>query len=56
TSKGKKSEALRVLKEIREDKRAEAEFREIQAAVEKDTELEKASLKDFSTPWLRRLL
>ncbi|WNW24414.1 sugar porter family MFS transporter [Bacillus inaquosorum] len=56
TSKGKKSEALRVLKEIREDKRAEAEFREIQAAIEKDTELEKASLKDFTTPWLRRLL
>ncbi|GEK24291.1 putative metabolite transport protein YncC [Bacillus spizizenii] len=54
-SKGKKSEALRVLKQIREEKRAEAECREIQAAVEKDT-LEKASLSDFSTPWLRRLL
>ncbi|MCY8132008.1 MFS transporter, partial [Bacillus spizizenii] len=55
-SKGEKSEALRVLKQIREEKRAETEFREIQAAVEKDTELEKASLSDFSTPWLRRLL
>lgn len=55
-SKGKNSEALRVLKQIREDKRAVAECREIQEAVEKDTALEKASLKDFSTPWLRRLL
>ncbi|WP_275667482.1 sugar porter family MFS transporter [Bacillus haynesii] len=56
TSKGKKDEALRVLKRIRDEKRAEAEFIEIEAAAEKDSELEKASIKDFSAPWLRRIL
>ncbi|MFS0663453.1 sugar porter family MFS transporter [Bacillus mojavensis] len=56
TSKGKKSEALRVLKLIRDEKRAEAEFREIQAAAVKDSNVEKASIKEFTTPWLRRLL
>ncbi|MGQ5112896.1 sugar porter family MFS transporter [Bacillus halotolerans] len=55
TSKGKKSEALRVLKLIRDEKRAEAEFKEIQAAAVKDSNVEKA-IKEFSTPWLRRLL
>ncbi|MGG1227432.1 sugar porter family MFS transporter [Bacillus halotolerans] len=56
TSKGKKSEALSVLKLIRDEKRAEAEFKEIQAAAVKDSNVEKASIKEFSTPWLRRLL
>ncbi|WP_413287354.1 sugar porter family MFS transporter [Bacillus mojavensis] len=56
TSKGKKSEALRVLKLIRDEKRAEAEFKEIQAAAVKDSNVEKASIKEFTTPWLRRLL
>ncbi|MCK8100829.1 sugar porter family MFS transporter [Bacillus sp. 2CMS4F] len=56
TSKGKKSEALRVLKLIRDEKRAEAEFKEIQAAAVKDSNVQKASIKEFSTPWLRRLL
>ncbi|POM99392.1 MFS transporter [Bacillus halotolerans] len=56
TSKGKKSEALRVLKLIRDEKRAEAEFKEIQAAAVKDSNVKKASIKEFSTPWLRRLL
>nr|WP_272901906.1 sugar porter family MFS transporter [Bacillus glycinifermentans] len=55
-SKGKKDEALRVLKQIREEKRAKAEFKEIVAAAEKDSELKKATVKDFSAPWLRRLL
>ncbi|MEC0252498.1 sugar porter family MFS transporter [Bacillus halotolerans] len=56
TSKGKKSEALSVLKLIRDEKRAEAEFKEIQAAAVKDSNVEKASIKEFSTPWMRRLL
>lgn len=55
-SKGKNTEALRVLKQIRDEKRAKAEFHEIKAAVSKDSELEKASFKDFSAPWLRRIL
>ncbi|QNF30987.1 sugar porter family MFS transporter [Metabacillus sp. KUDC1714] len=56
TSKGKKSEALSVLKQIRDEKRAKFEFNVIEKAVEKDSELKKASFKDFSTPWLRRIL
>lgn len=55
-AKGKKSEALRVLKQIRDEKRAQIEFNEIEAAVKKDAELEKASIKDFAAPWLRRIL
>lgn len=55
-SKGRKDEALRVLKQIRDEKRAEAEFKEIQEAVKRDSELKKASIKDFSTPWLKRIL
>ncbi|MCI2256085.1 sugar porter family MFS transporter [Domibacillus sp. PGB-M46] len=55
-SKGKNTEALRVLKQIRDEKRAKAEFQEIETAVKKDSEFEKASLKDFSAPWLRRIL
>ncbi|MFL6556204.1 MAG: sugar porter family MFS transporter, partial [Bacillus sp. (in: firmicutes)] len=55
-SKGKKDEALSVLKQIRDEKRAIAEFKEIEESVKRDADLEKASIKDFSTPWLRRIL
>jgi len=55
-AKGKRNEALDVLKQIRDEKRAKDEFNEIKIAVEKDLEAEKASFKDFSTPWLRRIL
>lgn len=56
TAKGKKKEALDVLQQIRDEKRAKREFDEIKTAVEKDLKLEKASMKDFSAPWLRRIL
>ncbi|WP_081415286.1 sugar porter family MFS transporter [Ectobacillus panaciterrae] len=55
-SKGKNREALRVLEQIRDEKRAKVEFNEIEAAVKKESGLEKASIKDFSAPWLRRIL
>ncbi|TWD97502.1 major inositol transporter-like SP family MFS transporter [Neobacillus bataviensis] len=55
-AKGRKEEALRVLKQIREEKRAIAEFKEIELSVKKEAGLEKASMKDFSAPWLRKLL
>lgn len=55
-SKGRKNEALQVLKQIRDQKSAEVEFKEIEAAVKRETDIDKASLKDFSTPWLRRIL
>lgn len=55
-SKGKKDEALSVLKQIRDERRAIAEFQEIEEAVKRDADLEKATIKDFSTPWLRRIL
>jgi len=55
-SKGKKKEALHVLKQIRDENRAKNEYIEIEAAVERDSALKKANIKEFSTPWLRRIL
>jgi major inositol transporter-like SP family MFS transporter len=55
-AKGRQAEALAVLKRIRDPKRAESEFKEIQEAVKKDVNAEKSSLKDFATPWLKRIL
>src|SRR5690606_32419938 len=55
-SKGRNEEALKVLKRIRSEKRALEEFKEIQEAVKKDAKMEKASIKDFSAPWLKRIL
>lgn len=55
-SKGRNNEALDVFKQIRDEKRALVEYKDILGAVEKDNELEKASIKDFSAPWLKRIL
>ncbi|WP_338450623.1 sugar porter family MFS transporter [Niallia oryzisoli] len=55
-SKGRKEEALKVLKQIRDENRALDEYKEIEEAVKKDEEFKKASIKDFKAPWLRRIL
>ncbi|MDM5247798.1 sugar porter family MFS transporter [Lysinibacillus sp. G4S2] len=55
-SKGRKEEALQVLRQIRDEKSANIEFKEIEAVIKKETDIEKVLLKDFSTPWLRRIL
>ncbi len=55
-SKGRNKAAFDVLKQIREEKRAEIEFKEIEASVKREADLEKATFKDFAAPWLRRIL
>ncbi|KMY48601.1 sugar porter family MFS transporter [Peribacillus loiseleuriae] len=55
-SKGKKGDALRVLKQIREGKSAEAELKEIETGISKESEIKQATIKDFSVSWVRRIL
>jgi major inositol transporter-like SP family MFS transporter len=55
-SKGKIGDALRVLKQVREESRAESELRDIKTALTEESGLEKATLKDLSVPWVRRIV
>ncbi|MEJ9313665.1 sugar porter family MFS transporter [Priestia megaterium] len=55
-SKGKNNEALTVLQKIRESKRAKSELQEIDSAYEQETKMEKATFKDLTTPWVRRVV
>lgn len=55
-SKGKNEDALSVLRKIREEKRAKSEFNEIKAAVAEESDMEKASFKDLSVRWVRRIV
>ncbi|WP_121610177.1 sugar porter family MFS transporter [Mesobacillus foraminis] len=55
-SKGKIGEALRVLKEIREENRAKMELEEIQDNIAQESEIKQATFKDLSVPWVRRIV
>ncbi|MFP7223929.1 sugar porter family MFS transporter [Priestia filamentosa] len=55
-SKGKNKDALHVLKQIREDKRAEKELTEIETAYAEDASITKSTFKDLTIPWIRRLV
>ncbi|MDY0940631.1 sugar porter family MFS transporter [Priestia megaterium] len=55
-SKGKNNEALTVLQKIRESKRAKSELQEIESAYEQEAKVEKATFKDLTTPWVRRVV
>ncbi|MBK5480402.1 sugar porter family MFS transporter [Peribacillus sp. TH16] len=55
-SKGKSAEALRVLQQIREKKQAKLELSEIEAAFAEESDIKKATFKDLSVPWVRRIL
>lgn len=55
-SKGKNNEALTVLQKIRESKRAKSELQEIESAYEQEEKMEKATFKDLTTPWVRRVV
>jgi major inositol transporter-like SP family MFS transporter len=55
-SKGRKDSALSILRQIREEDKAESEFREIEAAIAKETETQQASFKDMAIPWVRRIV
>lgn len=53
---GKIGEALKVLKQARDEGRAIAELNEIQDNLAQETSIEKATIKDLTTPWVRRIV
>jgi major inositol transporter-like SP family MFS transporter len=55
-SKGKIGDALRVLKQVREEARATQELNDIKNTLANESGVEKATLKDLSVPWVRRLV
>lgn len=55
-AKGKIGDASRVLKQIRDEQRMKSELKEIESAIKKESVIGKATMKDFSIPWLRRIL
>ncbi|QCR30630.1 sugar porter family MFS transporter [Priestia megaterium] len=55
-SKGKNNDALSVLQKIRESKRAKLELQEIENAYEEEAKMEKATFKDLTVPWVRRVV
>ncbi|MGM7724131.1 sugar porter family MFS transporter [Metabacillus sp. Hm71] len=55
-SKGKNEYALNILRQIREEKKAKSEFEQIEAALAKESGMEKASFKDLNIPWMRRIV
>ncbi|MGM0877314.1 MAG: sugar porter family MFS transporter [Bacillota bacterium] len=55
-SNRKNEDALRVLRQVREDKRAKSELNEIKAAFAEESELKKATFKDMAVPWVRRIV
>ncbi|OAS89266.1 MULTISPECIES: sugar porter family MFS transporter [Metabacillus] len=54
--KGRKDSALSILRQIRETDKAESEFKEIEAAIAKESDTQKASYKDMAVPWVRRIV
>ncbi|WP_342048093.1 sugar porter family MFS transporter [Bacillus sp. OTU530] len=55
-SKGKNVEALQVLQQIREAKRAKSELIEIQVACTQEEGIERATFKDLNVAWVRRIV
>lgn len=55
-SKGKMGDALRILKQIREESRANTELKEIQLGIAEETSTGRASFKDLSTPWIKKVI
>ncbi|WP_369901229.1 sugar porter family MFS transporter [Bacillus manliponensis] len=55
-SKGKFSDALRILKEIRDQNRAEAELREIKENISQESGMKQTTFRDLNVPWVRRIL
>ncbi|AZV56563.1 sugar porter family MFS transporter [Clostridium sp. AWRP] len=55
-AKGKTDKALEVLKTIRDEVEAQKELKVIQSNINKEENLKRATFKDISTPWIRRLV
>jgi len=55
-SKGKKEEALQVLRKIRDEKQAQLELSEIEANLAEESGMKRATFKDLNVPWIRRIV
>ncbi|MEJ3734999.1 Major myo-inositol transporter IolT [Bacillus velezensis] len=55
-SKGRKEDALHVLRRIRSEEKAKSELAEIESAFHKEAEMEQAAFKDLAVPWVRRIV
>ena len=54
--KGRVGEALEVLKQIREEKRAQQELDEIKETIALETSVKHATYSDLAVPWVRRIV
>jgi major inositol transporter-like SP family MFS transporter len=55
-SKGRYSEALDVLRQVRDARRAESELAEVRALAEEDRAAQTAGWRDLAVPWIRRIV
>ena len=55
-SKGRMADALKILKQIREDGKAEQELNDISANIAKEQKIEKMKFKDLGIPWIRHIV
>ncbi|WP_155216965.1 sugar porter family MFS transporter [Terrilactibacillus tamarindi] len=55
-SKGKMGAALRVLRKVRQEKRAQAEVIQIRESINKESKVVKVTLRNLNEPWIRRIL
>ncbi|WP_085524576.1 sugar porter family MFS transporter [Tuberibacillus sp. Marseille-P3662] len=55
-SKGKIGDALRILQQVREENQARAELSEIKTAIAEESRMKKATYKDLTVPWVRRIV
>jgi major inositol transporter-like SP family MFS transporter len=55
-SKGRYSEALEVLRQVRDARRAESELAEVRALAEEDRAAQTAGWRDLAVPWIRRIV
>uniref|UniRef100_UPI0036D40358 MFS transporter n=1 Tax=Streptomyces atratus TaxID=1893 RepID=UPI0036D40358 len=55
-SKKKNAEALNVLKKIRNTNQAESEYQGIKETFIEETNVKKATYKDLTVPWIRRIV
>ncbi|MEM1505202.1 sugar porter family MFS transporter [Domibacillus sp. 8LH] len=55
-SKGKDEEALVVLRKIRTEEQAQAEFNKIKGTVLNEAKVKQAALQDLAVPWIRRIV
>ncbi|TWT25131.1 sugar porter family MFS transporter [Planomicrobium sp. CPCC 101110] len=55
-TKGKFGEALNVLRKIRSEHHAQSEIEEIKDSLGEESKVQKASFKDLTIPWIRRIV